>query len=579
MKSSNAPDDGFSELGKIRQINRGLFWSAAVFSFFVNLLMLTGPLFMLQVYDRVLGSQSEETLAALFLLVAFLYAMMGILDFTRVRVFARIGARFQEALDERVFQAMIAAQTNGKGMKFGVTALQDLESIRRLYTSPAFGAFFDFPWTPVFLLGIFIFHPWLGILALSGGLILVAITVMNQLTTRNSLMQGAATSNRADRLAEQMRIDSEMVQSLGMRGAAFDRWRRLRKDALAHAITASDYGGGATSLSKTLRLFLQSAMLALGAYLVLQNQLTAGAMIAGSILLGRALAPIEQIVGNWPLIQRASKGRASLANLLQAQPIKPTQTALPKPKAKLEIQQATVLPPGEAQASLRMLSLELHPGQALGVIGPSGAGKSTLARAITGIWPLAGGVIRLDSAALDQYDPDVLGRLIGYLPQRVQLFDGTIAENIARLSPNAKDEDIVAAAQKADAHDMILRLPDGYDTMVTANGGRLSGGQVQRVGLARALYGDPVLLVLDEPNSNLDNEGTMAMNAAVRSVKERGGAVLVMAHRPAAIVECDQLLVLEGGIAKALGPRDQILQQTTANHAEIAQSKSAGGVT
>ncbi|MEP3299487.1 MAG: type I secretion system permease/ATPase [Pseudoruegeria sp.] len=579
MNKFSASGHGETELSDVKKTSRSLYWSAGLFSFFVNLLMLTGPLFMLQVYDRVLGSQSEETLAALFLLVAFLYAMMGILDFTRARIFARIGARFQTLLDQRVFQAMLSSQTNGKGAEFGVTALQDIDANRRLYGSPVFGAFFDLPWTPIFILGIFVFHVWLGVLALVGGAAIVAIAILNQLSTRKSLLGSAASSQKADRLAEQMRIDSEMVQSLGMRKAAFDRWTSLRNKALDQAIQASDFGGGATSLSKTFRLFLQSAMLALGAYLVLQNQLTAGAMIAGSILLGRALAPIEQIVGNWPLILRASKGRSSLASLLNAQPLTAARTTLPHPKANLEVQQATVLPPGEAHASLRMVSFKLAPGQALGVIGPSGAGKSTLARAITGIWPVAGGVIRLDGAALDQYDPDVLGRLIGYLPQRVQLFDGTIAENIARLTPNAKDEDIVAAAQKADAHDMILRLPEGYDTIVAANGGRLSGGQIQRIGLARALYGNPVLLVLDEPNSNLDNEGSAALNTAIRAVKDAGGTAMIMAHRPAAIAECDMLLVLEGGLPKAFGPRDEVLKKTVSNHAQISNNPvSAGGV-
>ncbi|MCT8159111.1 type I secretion system permease/ATPase [Pseudoruegeria sp. SHC-113] len=581
MSQPSREEAGASELAAIRRESRGLYWSSAIFSFFVNLLMLTGPLFMLQVYDRVLGSQSEETLAALFVLVAFLYAMMGVLDFTRTRVFARIGARFQVLLDQRVFQAMLTSQTTGRGAKFGATALQDLESVRRLYSSPAFGAFFDIPWTPIFLVGIFIFHTWLGVLAVVGGGVLIVITILNQLMTRRALVEAASLTHRADRVAEQMRIDSEMVQSLGMRKAAFNRWQGLRQQALEESMHAADFGGGATSMSKTFRLFLQSAMLGLGAYLVLQNELTAGAMIAGSILLGRALAPIEQIVGNWPLVQRAQKGRASLAGLLNEVPVAAPRTQLPRPKARIEVNQATVVPPGEAQASLRMVSFKVEPGQACGVIGPSGAGKTTLARALTGIWPLAGGTIRLDSAALDQYDPDTLGRLIGYLPQKVQLFDGTIAENISRLTPNAKDEDIVSAAQKADAHSMILRLPDGYETQVTANGGRLSGGQVQRIGLARALFGNPVLLVLDEPNSNLDNEGSLALNAAIRAIKADGGAALIMAHRPAAIMECDTLLVLEGGIPKLFGPKDEVLQRTVANAQQIQQSKqsqSAGGV-
>jgi ATP-binding cassette subfamily C protein len=310
---------------------------------------------------------------------------------------------------------------------------------------------------------------------------------------------------------------------------------------------------------------------------VLQNQLTAGAMIAGSILMGRALAPIELAVGQWEFMQRASKGWKNLAGLLSEVPVEPERTPLPRPRAILDVQQATVVPPGETQATLRMVTFKLEPGKAMGVIGPSGAGKSTLARALTGVWRTAGGKIRLDGAAVDQYDPDVLGLLVGYLPQRVSLLDGTIAENISRMSPQPDSDAIVKAAKKADAHQMIVRLPNGYDTQVSAAGGRLSGGQIQRIGLARALYGDPVLLVLDEPNSNLDNEGSEALNRAIRQMKAEQKSVLIMAHRPAAIQECDLLLVLDGGMRKAFGPRDEVLREMVKNHGEIAKAAGRGG--
>ena len=319
-------------------------------------------------------------------------------------------------------------------------------------------------------------------------------------------------------------------------------------------------------------------MLGLGAYLVLQNELTPGAMIAGSILMERALSPIEQAIGQWAVVQRGVKGWGNLVELLSEVPADQPRTPLPVPKAKLEAQGITVIPPGMQQATLKNVAFIVQPGQAMGVIGPSGAGKTTLARAITGFWRPAGGKLRLDGASLDQYEPDVLGQHVGYLQQRVQLFDGTIAENIARLNPNPDREQIVQAAQKAAAHEMILKFPDGYDTRVSANGGLLSGGQLQRIGLARALYGSPVVLVLDEPNSNLDNEGSEALNQAIRGMKAEGKSVLIMAHRPAAIKECDTLLVLDNGVAAAFGPKDEVLKSMVKNH-EAIQRTSAGGVT
>ena len=579
MKRHADRSSGLEELRAARRESRGLFWAVALFSAFVNLLMLTGPLFILQVYDRVLGSRSQETLLALFVLVAFLFATMGILDYARGRVLARIGARFQARLDRRVFAAMLKATTNGRAVQAAVTGLSDLESVQRLLSSPLLTAIFDIPWTPLFLAAIFLFHPWLGYLAVGGGALLILITLLNQTVTRGPVHSANTATMRANLMAEQLRSESDLVQSLGMRGTAFERWQIARRRALAQSIRAADAGGIFGTLTRTFRLFLQSAMLGLGAYLVLQNQLTAGAMIAASIMLGRALAPVELAIGQWPLVQRAAKGWHNLTTLLSEVPPDAPRMALPQPRALLIADQVTVVPPGQQQASLRMVSFTLKPGQALGVIGPSGAGKSTLANALTGVWRPAGGKIRLDGATLDQYDPDVLGTHIGYLPQRVQLFDGTIAENIARLQLNPDEDAIVKAARKAAAHDMIVKLPDGYNTRVTSAGGHLSGGQLQRVGLARAMYGEPVILVLDEPNSNLDNEGSQALNIAIRQMKSDGKSVLIMAHRPAAIQECDTLLVLDGGARKAFGPKDEVLKSMVKNHADIAGKSGLGGVT
>ena len=551
---NNIIQAGLTELRAARSQSEVLYWTVALFSLFANLLMLTGPMYMLQVYDRVLGSRSEETLIALSLLVVFLYSVMGILDYTRGRIMARVGAQFQASLDRRVFDAVVRKSAVAPDMRTQ-SGLADLESIQKFLTSPVLLAFFDLPWTPIFIAGIFMFHPMLGWLAVGGGLLLVSIALANQFLSRRPQLRAGQAGQAASVMSDQLRIEAEMVQSMGMRDAAFDRWQAARGMALGAQIQATDISGSFASLTKTLRLFLQSAMLGLGAYLVLQNEMTPGAMIAGSILLGRALAPIESLLNQWPMVQRASKGWGALAELLGSVPPEPERTALPKPKARLVAKALTVVPPNEKTAALRGLNFDLPPGHAMGVIGPSGAGKSTLARCVTGVWRPAGGSIRLDAAALDQYEASVLGDHIGYLPQRVQLFDGTIAENIARLSSQPDATKVVAAAKKADAHEMILELPDGYDTRINSSQQRLSGGQIQRIGLARALYGDPVLLVLDEPNSNLDNEGTQALNAAIRAMKAAGQSIIIMAHRPAAIQECDLLLMLENGQRSAFGPK------------------------
>ena len=568
---------GLSEIRKIRKESRSLYWTVALFSLFVNILMLTGPLYMLQVYDRVLGSRSVETLVAFTVLLAFLFGMMGILDFTRARILSRIGARFQARLDKRVFAAVLDRSAVGQQ---GTTqnTLRDLEAVQRLLSSNVLTALFDVPWTPFFLFGIMIFHPWLGALALVGGLILISIALLNQLSTRKATLGANQSVMVAEIMSEQLRSEAEMVHSLGMRNSAFNRWNQARGKSLDQTILSSDKSSMFTTMSKTFRLFLQSAMLGLGAYLVLLDQLTPGAMIAASILLGRALAPIELAIGQWAVVQRASKGWAALSELLSEVPPDQLRTQLPTPQARLEVKDVTVVPPGTKNASLRMVSFLLQPGQALGVIGQSGSGKSTLARALTGVWKPAGGFIRLDGATLDQYDPDVLGAHVGYLPQRVQLFNGTIKENIARLQAEPDDAMVVKAAKQADAHAMITKLPNGYDTFVSATGGSLSGGQIQRIGLARALYGDPVILVLDEPNSNLDNDGTISLNTAIKEMKKMGKSVLIMAHRPSAIQECDMLMILEDGLRKAYGPKDEVLQSMIKNHAEIKRTANQGGV-
>jgi ATP-binding cassette subfamily C protein len=570
---------GAKELRKAGSAHAGLILAVLLFSAFVNLLMLTGPLYMLQVYDRVLASGSEATLVALSLLVLFLFLAMGILDYVRGKVMGLVAARFQESLDRRVFTAAMLRSAEAPGDPAAISAQRDLEAVRGFLASPVLTALMDLPWTPLFLVAIFIFHPLMGWLSVAGGLALVAVTVLNQVRSREPQREAGAAALMAERTAEQLKSEAEALQALGMAGAGFDRWQVARQGALDKSMAAMGIATGFNALTRTFRLFLQSAMLGLGAWLVLQGELTAGAMIAGSILMGRALAPVETAVGQWSTAQRAVEGWRRLAELLTRVPAAQPRTALPRPRALLEVEGLTLGAPAEQVVLLRQVGFRLEPGQALGVIGPSGAGKSTLARALTGVWRPLAGKIRLDGAALDQYDPDVLGRLIGYLPQRITLFDGSIADNIARLDPRPDSARVVEAARKADAHDMIVRLPQGYDTRVSAIGGRLSGGQMQRIGLARALYGDPVVLVLDEPNSNLDSTGSAALNRAIRAAKAEGKAVLIMAHRPAAIQECDLLLVLEEGMRRAFGPRDQVLRDEVKNHTEILRPAVPGAAT
>ncbi|MGB3243692.1 MAG: type I secretion system permease/ATPase [Sulfitobacter sp.] len=569
---------GQDELAKVRRKSRVLYWTVGLFSMFANLLMLTGPMYMLQVYDRVLGSGSEETLIALSILVLFLYSVMGVLDYTRGRIMARVAARFQDDLDRRVFDAVVRKSAVAPDVKTS-GGLGDLEAVQRLISSPVLMAAFDLPWTPIFFAAIFVFHPFLGWLAVSGAAVLIVIAFFNQIMSRKSQERAGVAGQQATAISDQLRTEAEMVQAMGMRNAAFTRWQKARGEALEQQVSAGDVGGTFIAVTKSLRLFLQSAMLGLGAWLVLQGEMTAGAMIAGSILLGRALAPVEMALNQWPVVQRGRSGWNNLSTLLGAVGVEPTRTELPVPQAKLVAKGLTVVPPGEKQASLKSLDFSLQPGEALGVIGPSGSGKSTLARTLMGLWQPAGGYVRLDGAALDHYGTDTLGRHIGYLPQRVQLFDGSIAENIARLSDAPDDAKVVAAAKMAAAHEMILELPNGYDTQIAAGRVRLSGGQMQRIGLARALYDDPVIVVLDEPNSSLDNTGSQALNHAIRQMKEKGRSVIIMAHRPNAIQECDTLMVLDNGVRMAFGPRDEVLKNMVSNAEQIARAPAhKGGV-
>jgi ATP-binding cassette subfamily C protein len=550
-----------------REVNDALkdsLWAlsgVALFSATINFLMLTGPLFMLQVYDRVLGSRSTSTLIVLFGMIVFVFITMGLLDFSRGRVLARIGANMHDRLDNRIFRAVLYQAEFPAARARPSSAQRDLAQIQSLFSTPAFSAVFDLPWTPIYLSVLFLFHPVMGWFALASTVLILALAVANQILTKHSQNEALVAFDEAETRGSAMREEIETVLGLGMRSSLMQRRTAANTRALVARIHASDIGGGITAVTKAFRILLQSTMLALGAWLVLQNALSAGAMIAGSVLLGRSLGPVEQTVAQWPQIQRAWGARKSLTALLTALPERRKPMGLPAPNARIALNNLAVVPPGGRLATLQGIKLAATAGDAIAVIGPSASGKSTLARALVGLWPPAQGDIRLDGAKLSQYDPDQLGAYLGYLPQDIVLFNGTIADNISRFSDAADPQAIVAAAQAAAAHDLILGLPDGYDTPVTDGGKELSGGQRQRIGLARAFYGNPVMLVLDEPNSALDDEGVRALNQAIATARRLGKITFVMSHRRSALAHCNLVLMIDGGHARAFGPRDEVLEQ------------------
>lgn len=552
--------------------------AVAVFSAVVNLLMLTGPLFMLQVYDRVLGSRSSSTLLVLFVIVIYLYVLMGVLDYVRGRILDRIGARLQSDLDRRVLDASLRQAEDPSNAANGAAGLRDLGQVQALFASPALGSIFDLPWTPVSILVLFVFHPLMGWFGIACAVLVLILAIANQRMTRRLQAEAAQAGAEADFRSAVMRSEIETVRGLGMAEALTRQWEVARGTALQSGMRASTIGGGVMATTKSLRLLLQSAMLALGAWLVLQDQLTAGAIMASSILLGRTLAPLEQTVSQWPLIQRATAARASLGKLLAAYPAIRTPMDLPLPEARLSVSGVSVIPPGQAAPTLRRISFDAEPGDVIAVVGPSGSGKSTLARVLTGHWPPSHGQIRLGGATLDQIERDRLGLMMGYLPQRAVLFSGTVAQNIARFQPDASPEAIVAAATSASAHELILTLTQGYDTRLSDGGNELSGGQRQRIGLARAFFGNPLVLVLDEPNSALDEPGVKALNRAIAAAKAAGRIVFIMSHRPSALAEANKVMMIEAGEIRAFGPRDDVLSRVVRNPSNVvaAVQRNAG---
>jgi PrtD family type I secretion system ABC transporter len=548
------------EISSALLASRAAFASTALFSCLVNILMLTGPLFMLQVYDRVLTSGSVPTLVALIAIVIALYAYYGFLEYLRARILVRIGRRVEERLRDRVFDSM-AEHALRRTQGIGGQPVNDLATIRQFLSGQGPFAFLDMPWVPVYLLVIFLMHWVLGVASVIAAIVIFILALWSEKATRGPLAEANSAMVKSSIMTDESRRNSEALHSLGMRGAIRKKWAEMQQVALDHQTVANDVGGSLSAASRVLRLMVQSGILALGAYLALQHEISAGAMIAASIIMGRALAPVEQAVASWQQFLGFRKALERLGTILASVPAVANRMKLPQPTGKLEVENLIVQLPGAEKPILQGISFTVEPGHGIGVIGPTGAGKSTLARALVGVMPIARGTVRLDGATHDQRDLDEAGKLIGYLPQDIQLFDGTAAQNIARFDVAADPAKIVEAAQLANVHDLIMRLPKGYDTPLGENGARLSAGQRQRVALARCLYGDPVLFVLDEPNSNLDAEGEAALDRAIRVSMARGASVVVIAHRPSALNSIQQILVLSEGRTVALGPRDEILQK------------------
>ncbi|MQA54473.1 type I secretion system permease/ATPase [Pseudomonas piscis] len=567
MVKNTHPAPLFKALGEYK----GILISVGCFTALINLLMLVPSIYMLQVYDRVLSSQNETTLAMLSLMVVGFFVFIGLLEVLRSFIVIRIGSQLERRFNLRVYQAAFERNL-ARGEGYAGQSLGDLTQIRQFLTGPALFAFFDAPWFPIYLLVIFAFNVWLGVMATAGAALLIALAFLNEAMTKKPLSEASGYSQQSTQLATSHLHNAETIQAMGMLGSLRKRWFGVHSRFLGLQNQASDTGAVISSLSKTLRLCLQSLVLGLGAWLVIKGDMTAGMMIAGSILMGRALSPIDQLIAVWKQWSAAKLAYNRLDSLLREFPPGDSAMSLPAPKGQVSFEQVSAGPPGRRMATLQQVNFSINAGEVLGVLGASGSGKSTLARVLVGVWPTLAGTVRLDGADIHRWNRDELGPYIGYLPQDIELFTGSVAENIARFR-QADPEQVVQAAQMAGVHELILRLPQGYDTILGDDGSGLSGGQKQRVALARALYGSPSLVVLDEPNSNLDTVGESALAAAIAQLKARGTSVVLVTHRSSVLALADKLLVLNEGRLQAFGPSQEVLKALAG--AQQAQASEA----
>ena len=527
------------------------------FSGLINLLMLTSSLFMLEVYDRVLPSRSVPTLVGLSILAALLLTFQALLEITRGRLLVRIGGRLESRLSPRVYDAVVRMRS--KPGTDGQQPVRDLDTIRGFMSSAGPNALFDLPWVPLYIVICFAFHTLIGVTALGGAIVLLGLTLLAESLSRRPVKAATAHAAARNRFAEASRRNAEVIMAMGMSERLLARWLDLGRDYVAQQKRASDVAGGLGSAGRTLRTALQSAVLGVGAYLVIEQEATAGIIIASSILSGRALAPIDVAIANWKNFVSARQGWRRLDEVLVALPPAAARLELPPPAQALSLEALSVAPPGAKGVVVHDVQFTLKAGSALAVVGPSASGKSSLVRAIVGVWPVARGCVRLDGATIDQWTPAARGRHIGYLPQDVELFEGTIAQNIARFEQEAPAAAVIAAAKAAGVHDLIVNLPAGYETELGERGTALSAGQQQRIALARALYGEPFLVVLDEPNSNLDAEGEEALTKAILGVRARGGIVIIVAHRASALAAVNHVLAMVRGTQQAFGPKDEVV--------------------
>ncbi len=549
---------------------RKTFRNIGVFSAVINMLMLMPAIYMLQLYDSVLTSRNEMTLFMLTLIMLGAYIFMGSLEYVRSFVLIRVGAQFDMKLNKRVYTAAFE-QSLKQGDGNAGQALKDLTSIRQFLTGNALFAFFDAPWFPIYLFVIFMFHPGLGAFALCGTIILITLAYINEKVSHKPLADANSMAIASTNIASNNLRNAEVIEAMGMLPNLQSRWFKLHSRFLNLQAEASEKAGIVTALSKSTTVALQSLMLGLGALLVLENDITPGMMIAGSILLGRAIAPVQLLISVWKQIGSTRSAYERLTKLLEQNPAREAGMALPKPKGIIAVENVTAMPPGSKTPVIKGLSLSLGAGEVLGVIGPSGSGKSTLARLLVGVWPAAAGKVRLDGADVYLWNKDELGPHVGYLPQDIELFAGSVSENIARFG-EIDSEKVILAAKRAGVHEMILNMPEGYDTHLGEGGAGLSGGQKQRLGLARTMYDDPSLIVLDEPNSNLDDVGEQALLAALTDLRKRGKTIVLITHRTSIISVTTKLLLLQDGTAKMFGPTSQIIEKLTKQQQQAQQA-------